>query len=251
MFLTSPNLSPISHGFFTRKGGVSDGIYASLNCGWGSQDHPSNVVENRRRVAAALGAAAENLCSLYQVHGAEVITVTGAWSRAELPKADAMVTSQKGLALGILTADCVPVLFADAKAGVIAAAHAGWRGALASVLEATVDAMCAIGAKPSQIASAIGPCIAQKSYEVGQEFYDTLIKADAGNVGFFINTPAGKRYFDIKAYVRKKLEFAGITTINILENDTYLEEDNFFSFRRTTHRSEKDYGRQISAIMLT
>lgn len=251
MFLTSSNISN-AHGFFTRKGGVSDGIYASLNCGWGSSDHPSNVAENRRRAATMLDANPENFCSLYQVHGADVITVTDPWHRTELPKADAMVSAQKGIMLGILTADCVPVLFSDKKARVVGAAHAGWKGARAGVLEATIKAMCALGASHAGIAAAIGPCIAWKSYEVGPEFYEALTADNSANAGFFVASPeSGHWQFDIRGYVRTKLASAGLTNINTLENDTYSEEDSFFSFRRTTHRSEKDYGRQVSAIMLT
>lgn len=252
MFLTSPNLAPVKHGFFTRNGGVSKGIYASLNCGWGSADKQEHIAQNRTCVAAALGTTLDKFCSLYQVHGPKVITVTTPWPRDALPQADAMVTKEKQIAIGVLAADCVPVLFADVEAGVIGAAHAGWKGALAGVLEATTEAMCALGAKRANIAAAIGPCIAQVSYEVGQEFYDTLTKADASNASLFIKGAAsGHWQFDIKAYARKKLGFAGITAINTLENNTYLEEDNFFSFRRTTHRAEQDYGRQVSAIMLT
>jgi len=250
MFLTSPNLSTISHGFFTRKGGVSSGLYASLNCGWGSDDDKANVAENRSRVAAKLGTTLENFCSLYQIHGREVVTVEKPWLRTELPKADAMVTTQKGIAIGVLTADCAPVLFADAKAGVIGAAHAGWKGALAGVLSSTVEAMCALGANKANIAAAIGPCIAQRSYEVGAEFRETLVKENAGNGAFFGKSATDSLLFDLRGYVRSKLAEAGITHINTLENDTYSEEDDFFSFRRTTHRREPDYGRQVSAIML-
>lgn len=250
MFLTSPNLSAASHGFFTRKGGVSSGLYASLNCGWGSDDSKEHVAENRSRVAVKLGTTLENFCSLYQIHGREVVTVTTPWLRTELPKADAMVTMQKGIAIGVLTADCAPVLFADTTAGVIGAAHAGWKGALAGVLHSTVDAMCALGASKANIAAAIGPCIAQRSYEVGAEFRETLAKESAENGAFFGQSATGSLLFDLRGYVRCKLAEAGITNINTLENDTYSEEDNFFSFRRTTHRREPDYGRQVSAIML-
>lgn len=250
MLLTSPNLSTASHGFFTRQGGVSKGVYASLNCGWGSDDDKANVAENRARVAAKLGTTLENFCSLYQIHGREVITVENPWLRTELPKADAMVTKHKGIAIGVLAADCAPVLFADAKAGVIGAAHAGWKGALAGVLRSTVEAMCALGASKANIAAAIGPCIAQRSYEVGADFRDTLMKESTENGGFFGNSASGSYLFDLRGYVRSKLALAGITDINTLENDTYSEEDTFFSFRRTTHRREPDYGRQVSAIML-
>lgn len=248
MPIPSPNLSPISHGFFTRQGGVSTGLYASLNCGWGSDDGKENVAENRSRVAQQLGTTLERFCSLYQVHGNEVITVEKAWPRTALPKADAMVTKHKGIAIGVLTADCAPVLFADAKAGVIGAAHAGWKGALAGIIQSTVQAMQALGAR--DIAAAIGPCIAQRSYEVGADFRDNLMRETAANAAFFGQSATGSLLFDLRLYVRSKLAAAGITNINTLENDTYSEEDAFFSFRRTTHRREPDYGRQVSAIML-
>ncbi len=250
MFLTSPNLSSVSHGFFTNQGGVSTGLYATLNCGWGSDDDKASVAENRSRVAAKLGTTLENFCSLYQIHGREVVTVEKPWLRTELPRADAMVTKQKGIAIGVLAADCAPVLFADATAGVIGAAHAGWKGALAGVLQSTVDAMCALGAHKASIAAAVGPCIAQRSYEVGAGFRDTLLMEFAENGGFFGNSATGSYLFDLRGYVRSKLALAGITNINTLENDTYSEEDTFFSFRRTTHRKQQDYGRQVSAIML-
>jgi YfiH family protein len=198
--------------------------------------------------AAKLGTTLENFCSLYQVHGNEVITVREPWPRTALPKADAMVTNKKGIAIGILTADCAPVLFADVKAGVIGAAHAGWKGALAGIIPSTIKAMQALGAR--DIAAAIGPCIAQRSYEVGAEFYETLAKENPANGGFFGQSMSGSYLFDLRGYVRRKLVEAGVATINILENDTYSEEDSFFSFRRTTHRKESDYGRQVSAIML-
>ncbi len=250
VFLTDAALAGIPHGFFTRKGGVSGGLYASLNCGWGSDDNKEHVAENRSRVAAKLGTTLDKFCSLYQIHGREVVTVEKPWLRTELPKADAMVTKVKGIAIGVLAADCAPVLFADAKAGVIGAAHAGWKGALAGVLQSTVEAMCALGASKANIAAAIGPCIAQRSYEVGAEFRDNLVKETAENGAFFRESATGSLLFDLRGYARFKLALAGITRINTLENDTYSEEYDFFSFRRTTHRREPDYGRQVSAIML-
>jgi polyphenol oxidase len=246
MLLTSPNLYT-PHGFFTRKGGVSGGIYASLNCGWGTKDDLANVKENRARVAKKLGTDEARLLSLYQVHGDRVITVDSPWLQEARPQADAMVTKTPGIALGILTADCVPVLLADMKHGVIGAAHAGWKGALAGIIAQTVTAMQALGARPASIAAAIGPCIGLNSYEVGPEFYERF----AGTPHYF--RPAaqdGHHMFDIRACVRELLKKAGISGINTLENDTYIEEDAFFSFRRTTHRNEPDYGRQVSAIML-
>ncbi len=253
MFLTSPDLlhPSIAHGFFTRKGGVSEGIYGSLNCGWGSSDAKTNVRENRKRVAETLGTIEAHLCSLYQVHGSKVITVTDAWSQENKPQADAMVTTLPGLALGILTADCAPVLFADKTKNIIGAAHAGWKGAVAGVLGETVAAMQALGAQVKNITATIGPCIAQPSYEVSGAFYDMFLQASPTHGVYFI--PAvrpGHFLFDLRAYVKDRLKDAGLAAINILENDTYLEEDAFFSFRRTTHRAEPDYGRHITAIMI-
>jgi YfiH family protein len=252
MFLTAPALTSIptiTHGFFTRKGGVSDGIYASLNCGMGSDDVRENVIENRKRVADSL--KAKYLCSLYQVHSADVVVVDTPWRHSKLPKADAMVTKQRGIALGILTADCAPVLFADKDAGVIGAAHSGWKGAIGGVLEATIAAMEALGGQRSNIVAAIGPAIAQKSYEVGAEFQEKFIQKNKDNARYFTaGVRAEHMLFDLKAFVKDTLAEAGLSAINMLENDTYLEEDAFFSFRRATHRGEPNYGRQISAIML-
>lgn len=255
MFLTSPLLaqtSCIQHGFFTRQGGVSSGIYASMNCGRGSSDIRDNVEENRNRIAAALGTSSQQLMSLYQVHGAEVITVTQCWQPTALPHADAMVTSMPGIALGILTADCVPVLFVDPEARIIGAAHAGWKGAFAGVLENTIRAMVALGATRTNILAAIGPAIAQPSYEVDNAFFQRFVTNDPSFTRFFIPSIKPEHWmFDVKGFARNRLTHAGIQHINLLENDTYLEEDAFFSFRRTTHRGETDYGRHISAIMLT
>jgi len=237
----------ISHGFFTRNGGVSDGIYSSLNCGWGSGDDPGNIRENRFRASEALGA--KELLSMYQVHGIEVVTVTEPWKKEDMPKADAMVTNRPGIVLGILTADCVPVLFADEKAKVIGAAHAGWKGAIGNIMQETIKAMQALGAK--DIIACIGPCIGQQSYEVGPEYVARFIETHAENARFFApgNRP-GYHYFDIGDYVASRLKEAGLTRIETLARDTCLEEDSFFSFRRATLRGEKDYGRQLSAIVI-
>lgn len=254
MFLQSPPLSPlkgVKHGFFTRKNGVSSGIYASLNCGPGSSDNPTDVQENRRRIAAAFGAEPQKLCSLYQVHGNQVVHVDASWDAAQRPKADAMVSSTPGYMLGILTADCVPVLFADAKAGVVACAHAGWKGAIGGVLEATIAAMEKLGGKSSDIHAAIGPAIGKASYEINDVFRDTFLARSEKNTVFFTPVRSGHWLFDIKGFVRSILDLQGLHAINQLENDTYIEEDAFFSYRRTTHRGEPDYGRQMSAIMLT
>ncbi|HEU5048142.1 MAG TPA: peptidoglycan editing factor PgeF [Rickettsiales bacterium] len=254
MFLTASNLSAapeLAHGFFTRNAGASEGVYASLNCGLGSADNAGHVIENRRRVAAALGTQEKHLCSLMQIHSADVVTVAESWENSGRPQGDAMVTNRPGVALGILTADCVPVLFADAERGVIGAAHSGWKGAFSGVLQNTIEAMIALGAKREAIACAIGPAIAQPSYEVGDEFRDRFLQRDAGYKVYFIPSRQEKHWlFDLKTFVRDTLKQTGIGNINMLENDTYIEEDAFFSFRRATHRGETDYGRQISAIML-
>lgn len=241
------NVPAIAHGFFGRTGGVSRGIYASLNCGPGSSDDPSNVAENRRRAREALGASALN--TLYQIHSPNAVTVDAAWSIG--PQADAMVTKTRGIALGILSADCAPVLFADAEAQVIGAAHAGWKGALSGVIEATVAAMEALGARRSRIAAALGPCISQANYEVGEEFHARFVAADATNVRFFAaGARAGHHQFDLEAFVAARLVHAGVANLSRLSTCTYAHEAEFFSFRRATHRGEKDYGRELSAIVL-
>lgn len=248
---TLAHLSGLRHGFFTRQGGVSAGLYASLNAGPGSQDDLAHVAENRARAAQAMGASAASLCTLYQVHGAEVITVTQTWDTEARPKADAMVTDRPGLLLGILTADCVPVLLADPKARIIGAAHAGWKGAIAGVTDATVAAMETLGAHRDRLIAAIGPAIGWQSYEVDEAFLRRFLDADAANEQCFRSGVAsGKYLFNVKAYVAMRLAAAGVHHVQILGNDTYREEDSFFSFRRTTHRGEPDYGRQLSAIML-
>ncbi len=254
MLLASSNLSSIpsvAHGFFTRNGGVSSGIYASLNCGWGTSDDPANVAENRRRVVARLGAAVDSLLGLNQIHSAEVITVTQPWSRNAQPKVDAMVTNQAGIALGVLTADCTPVLFADRKNPVIGAAHAGWKGAFSGIVEQTLKAMLELGATQESIVCAIGPAIAQASYEVGGEFREIFLRKSEDNSQYFIpSLKAGYFLFDLRGFIYRILFHSGIQDINMLENDTYIEENTFFSYRRATHRREADYGRQISAIMI-
>ncbi len=231
--LQAPELNA-RHGFFGRTDGVSTGIFASLNCGPGSGDDRAAVTENRRRVSEALGGP---LLTLYQIHSAEAVVVTEPWAQG--PQADAMATNVPGLALGILTADCAPVLFADSEAGVIGAAHAGWKGALGGVTDAAIAAMEGLGAKRSRIAAAIGPCISQANYETGPEF---RARFDAR---YFDG-----RQFDLEAYVADRLASAGIATVARLSTCTYAREDEFFSYRRATHRGEKDYGRQISAIVL-
>jgi polyphenol oxidase len=252
--ITTPvldDLAGVRHGFFGREGGVSGGLYGSLNCGFGSGDIAENVAENRARVAAALGLGADRLVSCYQVHSPTVVAVDRPWPREENPKADAMVTRQRGLALGILTADCAPVLFADSRAGVIGAAHAGWRGAVSGVVEATLAAMETLGAERSRVRAAIGPCIAQPSYEVGPEFPAPFLAEDAANGRFFLSAPRdGHFLFDLGGYVEEKLRAAGIAAIDRSRADTAREEDRFFSYRRTCLKGEKDYGREISVIAL-
>jgi polyphenol oxidase len=241
----------IRHAFFTREGGVSEGIFASLNCGLGSGDDKDKVLENRRRAAAALDRATDELVTCYQVHSPQVAIVDRPWRREDRPRADAMVTRMPGIALGILTADCVPVLFADAEARIIGAAHAGWRGAVSGVLEATVTAMTNLGAAPKRIAATIGPCIAQPSYEVGPEFPAPFLAEDAANAAFFVAAArAGHFLFDLPGYVARRLGRLGLKRIARTGGDTAAEPDRFFSYRRSCLKKEPDYGREISAIAL-
>lgn len=247
--ITAVGLSGLPHGFFTRRGGVSAGLYASLNCGPGSSDDGAAVQENRRRVATHLHAP-HGLVSLYQVHGREVVAVGEDYDITQRPKADGLVTRRRGIALGILSADCAPVLFADAEAGVIGACHAGWRGALAGVTDATIDAMISLGARRERIKAAIGPCIGQISYEVSAPFREEFLAATPGNAVFFAT---GKReghwQFDLPAYLMQRLHLAGMAADN-LALDTCSDPDRFFSYRRMTLLKEADYGRQVSAIAL-
>lgn len=247
--VTAAGLSGMPHGFFTRRGGVSSGLYASLNCGPGSSDDATAVQENRRRVTVSLHAP-HGLVSLYQIHGREVVTVGDDYDITQRPKADGLVTRRRGIALGILSADCAPVLFADAQAGVIGACHAGWRGALAGVSDATIEAMIALGAQRARIRAAIGPCIGQASYEVSDPFRDEFLTADAGNATFFA---AGKRdghwQFNLPAYLMLRLRQANVVA-ETLGLDTCSDPDRFFSYRRMTLLKEADYGRQVSAIAL-
>jgi polyphenol oxidase len=241
----------IRHGFFTRDGGVSTGIFASLNCSISSGDDPSAIAENRRRALAALGLGPDKLVTCHQVHSPDVVIVEKPWPQGERPRADGMVTRQKGLALGILTADCGPVLFADAEAGIVGAAHAGWRGAVTGVVEATIAAMVKEGAKLDRIRAAIGPCIGFDSYEVGPEFPAPFLTQSAGNAVFFKPSPrAGHHLFDLAAYVRSRLAAAGVTRIGASGGDTAAEATRFFSWRRTWLAGEKHFGHQLSAICL-
>ena len=244
-------LSAIRHAFFTRDGGVSGGIYASLNGGAGSDDAPAHVAENRVRMAAALGVTPDRLLTAYQIHSPDVVTIERPWAPHERPRADAIVTATPGLAIGVTTADCGPVLFADEKAGVIAAAHAGWRGAATGVLEATIIAMERCGADRARIVAALGPMIRQPNYEVGPEFV-TRFKADDGaNERFFQPSPQPDHaLFDLPGYIAARLAAAGIRRVQDLGHCTYADPARFFSYRRSTHRKETDYGRHINAIAL-
>ena len=247
--IRAPVLAGVAHGFLGRRGGVSQGVVGGLNVGLGSGDDPAAITENRRRAADAVlpGAA---LVTAYQVHSATVATVTGPIADADRPHADALVTDRPGLLLGILTADCAPVLFADVAADVVGAAHAGWKGALAGVTDATLAAMQALGARRERIAAAVGPCIARASYEVDAAFLDRFVAADPDNERFFADGRRERWQFDLEAYVVHRLAAAGVRRIAALGLDTYGDAERFFSFRRATHRGEADYGRQIALIGL-
>lgn len=244
-------LSGVRHGFFTRDGGVSEGPFSSLNCGLVSGDDVAKVMENRALVAKQMDVEACNLVTLNQVHGAEVLAVEEAWPAETPPSADAMVTKRAGLALGILTADCVPVLFADTQTGVVGAAHAGWRSAFGGVIENTVAAMERLGAQRTSIQAAIGPCIWQDSYEVDQAFMDQFLEQDFQNNRFFFESEnPGHFLFELPAYVRDKLKKLDLAGVSLSLADTYADEKRFFSYRRSTLRGETQSGRQISVILL-
>ncbi|MDF0488121.1 peptidoglycan editing factor PgeF [Sphingomonas sp. H39-1-10] len=243
-------LEGAAHGFLGRGGGVSRGVYAGLNVGVGSDDDPDAITENRRRATEAVLPGA-SLVTLFQVHSSDAVTVLAAFEQFGRPRADALVTDRPGLALGILTADCAPVLFADMAAGVVGAAHAGWKGALGGVTTSAVLAMEALGARRERIVAAIGPCIARDSYEVDDAFLRTFDAADPANARFFSSGRAGHHQFDLRAYVAHRLADVGVGRIETLGLDTYADEDRFFSFRRATHRGEPGYGRQISIIGLS
>ncbi|MBX3563285.1 MAG: peptidoglycan editing factor PgeF [Sphingomonas sp.] len=237
----------VAHGFLGRRGGVSTGVHAGLNVGLGSHDDARLVEENRRRAADAILPGAP-LATVFQVHSADAVIATAPFS--ERPHADALVTSTPGLLLGILTADCAPVLFADREAGVVAAAHAGWKGALGGVTDATIARMEELGAKRERIAAAIGPCIARASYEVDEGFFRRFAEADPANERFFADGKPRHYQFDLEAYVAHRLAAAGLRTVETMGEDTYAQPGRFYSFRRATHRQESDYGRQISIIGL-
>ncbi|MGH6730138.1 MAG: peptidoglycan editing factor PgeF [Sphingomicrobium sp.] len=238
----------VASGFLGRRGGVSDGALAGLNCGWGSGDERDRIAENRRRAVAAVLPGAR-LVTVHQVHSATAIEA-GDWPEDDRPHADALVTDRPGLVLGILTADCAPVLLADAEAGVVGAAHAGWRGAVAGVAENVVAAMERLGARRGRIAAAVGPCIAQPSYEVDAAFRDRFLAAGRDNDRFFSAGPAGKPHFDLESFVLASLAAAGVGRIETLGLDSYADPARFFSYRRATHEGEPDYGRQLSLVGL-
>jgi polyphenol oxidase len=245
--LRSDVLGDFPHAFLGRRGGVSTGIFESLNCSLGSDDTRDNVMENRRRaVEAVLPGAA--LARVYQIHSPDVVTVTGPIDQFDPPKADALVTDRPNILIAVQTADCVPVLFADAQAGVVGAAHSGWKGAFTGVNENTILAMEALGADRSRIACAIGPCIAQKSYEVDDSFFRRFVEADEANERFFGAGKPGHHQFDIEGYVAARLAAAGITRVHCLGEDTYSQPDRFFSYRRSCHKSEPGYGGQMALI---
>lgn len=242
-------LSNVRHAFFTREGGVSTGIYASLNGGLGSNDDPANVKENRRRMAEALKAHA--LVSCYQIHSAEVVIAEKPWTRENAPRADAIVCRTPSLAIGVSVADCGPVLFADNEAGVVGCAHAGWKGAFTGVLEATLEKMESLGADRARVVAVIGPLIRQSSYEVGPEFVARFHEADHRNIRFFAPSDRERHStFDLPGYISMRLRKAGVGTIDDLCLDTYSDEERFFSYRRATHKGEQDYGRLVGAISL-
>ena len=254
MTLASSLLSAIPglrHAFFSREGGVSEGIYAGLNGGTGSNDDAARVAENRRRMAEQMGVAPDRLLTLYQVHSPDVVVATAPWDGGARPKADAIVTSTEGLAIGVTAADCGPILLVDPGARVIGAAHAGWKGALTGVLESTVDAMEKLGADRSGIVAAIGPMIRQNSYEVGSEFVERFLEADAEHAMFFLPAERDRHaMFDLAGFIRMRLENAGVLMIDDIGVDTYSDE-RFYSYRRSVHRKEPDYGRHVHAIALT
>lgn len=247
--ITSDALAPIRHGFFTRKGGASSGVYEGLNCGYGSTDQSDMVAINRSRVAEAMGVPVSHLATVNQTHSSTVLKVTAPVTRP-LPDADAMVTATPGIALGILTADCQPVLFADARAGVIGAAHAGWRGAMDGILEATIDAMVALGAARTEIVAVIGPTISQRAYEVGPEYLDAFLDEDRENARFFAGGNGDRMHFDLPGYGLSRLRPAGVKLAEWTRHCTYGDAERFFSYRRSVHNKEADYGRLISAIRL-
>jgi YfiH family protein len=246
--LTSDSLATTRHGFFTRRGGASSGVFAGLNCGQGSSDQSEIVGINRARVADAMGVEESHLAGVHQIHSADVVEIAG--PMADKPKADALVTKTPGIALSVLTADCQPVLFADVEAGVIGAAHAGWRGALDGVLDATVQAMVDLGATRENITAVIGPCISQSAYEVGPEFFEDFLANDSDFDRFFAQGTGDRLLFDLPGFGLSRLRGAGVGTAEWTRHCTFGDAERFFSYRRATHAKEADYGRLISAITL-
>jgi polyphenol oxidase len=243
------DLPGVAHAFCGRQGGISEGVFTSLNCGPGSGDDPALVAENRDRVRAAIGASHIN--TLYQIHSPDAVTVTAPWTRETAPKADGMATREKGVALGVLAADCAPVLLADAVSGVIGACHAGWKGAFGGVIANTIAQMEALGAAREHIVAAIGPCISQDAYEVGPEFFDRFALEDAKHERFFVPSERPKHWrFDLPAFVAAQLARGGAGRVDPLEICTYADDGAYFSYRRATHRQEPDYGRNLSVIVL-
>lgn len=246
--LTADSLGSVRHGFFTRKGGASSGIFAGLNCGTGSTDQSEIVAINRARVAEAMDVAPDHLIGVHQIHSPDAVTTTAPLDPK--PKADAVVTATPGLALSVLTADCMPVVFADAEARVIGAAHAGWKGAKAGVLESTLDAMSALGAHRDAIHAVIGPCISQRAYEVGPEFFEDFVAEDPGYDRFFVQGTGDRLLFDLPGFGLSRLRSAGVGHAEWTRHCTYSDPDRFYSYRRATHEKEADYGRLISTIRL-
>lgn len=246
--LTSDSLAPLRHGFFTRKGGASSGVFSGLNCGTGSSDQTEIVAINRARVAAALGVGADELAGVHQIHSADAVAITS--PPTDKPRADALVTATPGVALSVLTADCQPVLFADRNAGVIGAAHAGWKGSQAGILEATIDAMVDLGATRGDIHAVIGPSISQRAYEVGPEFFDLFLDEDPDNTRFFAGGDGDRMHFDLPGYGLARLRAAGIASAEWTRHCTYYDPVRFYSYRRSLHAKDPDYGRLISAIVL-
>ena len=244
-------LPGVRHGFFSRAGGVSEGPFAALNCGFGSGDRAERVDENRSRALARLALPIESLCTAYQRHGTNCVRVTAPWRYDDRPEADALVTDHPGIALGVLTADCAPVLLADHRAGVVGVAHVGWRGALAGIVGAAVDAMAALGARPADIVAAIGPCIGPANYEVGPEFAATFRAANFANDAYFAPAKRTDHFmFDLPAYVADRLGARGVAEVAALPHDTCADAERFFSYRRALLAGEADYGRMLSTIAL-
>ncbi|MEN9010756.1 MAG: peptidoglycan editing factor PgeF [Yoonia sp.] len=246
--ITDDLLDGVTHGFFGRKGGVSSGVFAGLNCGFGSTDQHDIVATNRARVAQAMGGSADDMVGVHQCHSADVVSVNA--PIADKPKADGLVTATRGITLSVLTADCQPVLFADKDAGVIGAAHAGWQGALHGVMDNTITKMVALGAARDNIVAVIGPSISQRAYEVGPEFAEQFIDEDAANARFFANGNGDRMLFDLTGFGLARLRAAGIKDANWTRHCTYGDPDRFYSYRRSVHQKEADYGRQIAAIRL-